>query len=99
MKTQNELIGRILAITMEIESELQHESYARIGILLIEREEVIQQLFSQSKQTEQPDAGTMAMLREVLDKDQTNRHVILHALTEIKRTLNQVDKVREYTVA
>lgn len=99
MKTQNELIGRILAITMEIETELHHESYARIGVLLIEREEVIQQLFSLFDQSNQPENATMVMLREVLDKDQTNRHVIQHALTEIKRTLSQVDKIQEYTVS
>lgn len=98
MKTQNELIGRILAITIEIEAELKQESYARIGVLLIEREEVIQQLFSQFDPEKRPEDATMAMLREVLDKDQTNRHVIQHALTEIKRTMTQVEKVREYTV-
>ncbi len=98
MKTQNELIGRILAITMEIEKELQQESYSRIGVLLIEREEAIQQLFSQFDQQKQPEDATMIMLREVLDKDQANRHVIQHALTEIRRTLAQVEKVREYTV-
>ena len=99
MKTQNELIGRILAITVEIEAELKQESYSRIGLLLIEREETIQQLFVLFDQEKQPEDATMAMLRQVLDKDQTNRHVIQHALTEIKRTLAQVEKVREYTVS